>query len=63
MLCLVQRQIVGVMAACERFLTDAEDRSMDFMVRLFQKQLQRLTVTLDRFIVRLLSAFSRDFSR
>lgn len=42
------------MAACERFLTDAEDRNIDFMVRLFQKQLQRLTVTLDQFIVRLL---------
>jgi hypothetical protein len=46
------RQIVGIMAACERFLTDAEDRNIDFMVRLFQKQLQRLTVSLDQFIVR-----------
>lgn len=45
------RQIVGIMAACERFLTDAEDRNIDFMVRLYQKQLQRLTVSLDQFIV------------
>ena len=40
------------MAACERFLTDAEERNIEFIIRLFQKQLQRLTVSLDRFIVR-----------
>jgi hypothetical protein len=49
---LLDRQIVGIMAACERFLTDAEERNIEFIIRLFQKQLQRLTVTLDRFIVR-----------
>lgn len=45
-------QIVGIMAACERFLTDAEDRNAEFPTRLFQRQIQRLTMTLDAFIVR-----------
>lgn len=45
------RQIVGIMAVCERLLTDSEDRNCDFLIKLFQKQLQRLNHLLDQFIV------------
>lgn len=40
------------MAASERFLVDAEQRNMAFVVNLFQKQLQRLNTQLEQFIVR-----------
>jgi hypothetical protein len=42
------------MAACERLLTDSEDRNCEFLIKLFQKQLQRLNQLLDQFIVRFL---------
>lgn len=40
------------MAACERFLADAEHRSEAFVINLFQKQLQRLNAQLEQFVVR-----------
>lgn len=40
------------MAVCERFLIDAEQRNGVFLVSLFQRQLQKLTVVLDQYIVR-----------